>query len=110
MPRAAIAVETIAPSEVFALPQNRRSLIDTVDGRFAVRPLGPPLPLLGLPPADARACRARRARPVRAGRRLRTLARAREESSLLATAVCARDALPVKGDVDLTAWAPFLGD
>ena len=35
---------------------------------------------------------------------------AQSRPSLLATAVCARDALPVKGDVDLTAWAPFLGD
>jgi hypothetical protein len=28
---------------------------------------------------------------------------------LLAQAVCARDDLPVKGDVDLTAYLPFLG-
>ena len=32
------------------------------------------------------------------------------QGELLETAVCARDALPVKGDVDLTLWAPFLGD
>jgi hypothetical protein len=74
-----------------------------------VRPLGPPLPLLGLPPA--------RARDVATG----VLGRfAREdvyeswlqarETRLLADALCARDDVPVKGDVDLTAWAPFLGD
>ncbi len=103
------AVETIAPGEVFSLPQARRSPIDTVDGRFAVLPLGPPLPLLGLPPADARAV----ARGV-LGRFARDEVYERwlnrEEADLLATAVCARDALPVKGDVDLTAWTPFLGD
>jgi len=103
------AVETIAPSEVFALPQWRRSLLDTVDGRFAVRPLGPPLPLLGLPPAAARDV----ARGV-LGRFAKEAVYERwlgsRQSSLLATAVCVRDALPVKGDVDLTAWAPFLGD
>jgi hypothetical protein len=29
---------------------------------------------------------------------------------LLGDAVCARDDLPAKGDVDLTAWVPFLGN
>ena len=103
------AVETIAPDEVFTLPQTRSSLIDTADGRFAVRPLGPPLPLLGLPPADAqvvaRSVLGRFARDDVYERWLN-----REEGELLTKAVCARDALPAKGDVDLTAWAPFLGD
>ena len=103
------AVETIAPDEVFTLPQTRSSLIDTADGRFAVRPLGPPLPLLGLPPADARAvARGVLGRFARDDVYERWLNR--EEGELLATAVCARDALPAKGDVDLTAWAPFLDD
>jgi hypothetical protein len=103
------AVDTIAPSEIFTLRQNRSSLIDTADGRFAVRPLGPPLPLLGLPPAAARAV----ARGV-LGRFARDEVYERwlgsQETRLLAGAVCARDQLPVTGDVDLTAWAPFLGD
>jgi hypothetical protein len=103
------AVETIAPAEVFTLPQTRSSSIDTADGRFAVRPLGPPVPLLGLPAADAqeiaRRVLGRFARDDVYERWLN-----REEGELLTTAVCARDALPAKGDVDLTAWAPFLGD
>jgi hypothetical protein len=94
---------------VFGLPQTRRSLIDTVDGRFAVRPLGPPLPLLGLPPAAARevalSVLGRFARDEVYERWLN-----RQEGELLASAVCARDALPAEGDVDLTAWAPFLDD
>jgi hypothetical protein len=103
------AVDTIAPSEVFTLPQGRRSLIDTADGRFAVRPLGPPLPLLGLPPASARnVARGVLGRFARDDVYERWLSA--EQGRLLATAVCARDALPSKGDVDLTAWAPFLGD
>jgi hypothetical protein len=103
------AVETIAPIQVFALPQARRSLIDTVDGRFAVRPLGPPVPLLGLPPTEARGvARAVLGRFARADVYERWLSS--RQGELLATAVCARDALPVKGDVDLTLWAPFLGD
>ena len=103
------AVDTIAPREVFSLRQNRRSTIDTPDGRFTVRPLGPPLPLLGLPPADAReVARGVLGRFARDDVYERWLSR--EEAGLLTTAVCARDALPAKGDVDLTAWAPFLGD
>ncbi len=103
------AVETIAPAEVFDLAQGRTSPLDTVDGRFAVQPLGPPLPLLGLPPADARAvARGVLGRFARDDVYERWLNR--EESTLLASAVCTRDALPARGDVDLTAWAPFLGD
>ena len=103
------AVDSIAPSEVFDLPQGRRSLLDTSDGRFAVLPLGPPLPLLGLPPASARnVARGVLGRFARDDVYQRWLAT--QESRVLATAVCARDALPVEGDVDLTAWASFLGD
>jgi hypothetical protein len=32
-----------------------------------------------------------------------------QQASLLASAVCVRDRLPVNADVDLTAFAPFLG-
>ena len=82
--------------------------IDTVDGRFAVRPLGPPLPLLALPPARARdvarGVLGRFAKDDVYERWLRT-----QENALLANAVCARDAVPAQGDVDLTAWVPFLG-
>jgi hypothetical protein len=31
------------------------------------------------------------------------------EIYLLANAVCVRDAFPARGDVDLSAWVPFLG-
>src|SRR6476619_6657215 len=36
-----LAIETIAPEEVFKLPQGRQRTIDTLDGRFRVRALGP---------------------------------------------------------------------
>jgi hypothetical protein len=32
------------------------------------------------------------------------------EAGLLTAAVCARDDVPVTGEVDLASWAPFLGD
>jgi hypothetical protein len=102
------AVETIAPEQVFSLPLGRRRSIDTIDGRFDVRALGPALPLYALPPARAqdvaRAVLGRFAKDDVYQRWLRA-----RESALLAVAVCARDDVPVPGDVDLTLWAPFLG-
>jgi hypothetical protein len=102
-------VQTLAPNEVFALPAERSTRIDTIDGRFAVRPIGPSLPLLALPPARARdvarGVLGRFAKDTVYQGWLRT-----RESALLGDAVCARDDLPAKGDVDLTAWVPFLGN
>jgi hypothetical protein len=102
------AVETIAPEQIFSLRQNRRTTIDTVDGRFSVRPIGPAVPLLALSPtqasAIARGVLGRFAKLDVYGRWLRT-----REIRLLADAVCIRDAVPARGDVDLSAWVPFLG-
>ena len=102
------AVETFAPEQVFALPQGRRRSIDTIDGRFAVRALGPALPLFALPPARAadvaRGVLGRFAKDDVYQRWLRS-----RQAVQLAGAVCARDDLPAPGDVDLTLWAPFLG-
>jgi hypothetical protein len=102
------AVESIAPAEVFTLPSGKTRSIDTVDGRFAVRPLGPSLPLVALAPADARSVArgvlGRFAKDAVYDRWLRGA-----ESRLLQSAVCARDDVPSPGSVDLTVWAPFLG-
>lgn len=102
------AVETIAPAAVFGLPQGPRTPIDTIDGRFAVRALGPALPLYALPPAKQAAV----ARGV-LGRFARDDLFAgwlvQQEAKVLQTAVCLRDNLPAPGDVDLTTWAPYLG-
>jgi hypothetical protein len=102
------AVQSIAPDQVFALSAGRRARIDTVDGPFAVLPLGPPLPLFALPPARARdVARGVLGRFAKDDVFQRWLTA--RENGLLAQAVCARDSLPAKGDVDLTAWLPFLG-
>jgi hypothetical protein len=102
------AVETIAPKQVFSLPQGRQTAIDTIDGRFAVKPLGPALPLYALAPSSATAV----ARGV-LGRFAKDAVYQRwlkgQENALLSTAICAGDNLPVPGDVDLAAWATFLG-
>ena len=105
--RRGFAVETIAPKEVFSLPVGQKKAIDTLDGRFTVRALGPPLPVYALPPARARdvaqAVLGRFAKDDVYQSWLRT-----REAGLLSQAVCARDDIPASGDVDLTLWAPFL--
>ena len=102
------AVETIAPEEVFSLRQSRKTTIDTIDGRFTVRALGPAMPLLALSPKQsatvAREVLGRFAKLDVYERWLRA-----REIGLLANAVCIRDALPARGDVDLSASVPFLG-
>jgi len=102
------AVETIAPEEVFSVRQGRESMIDTIDGRYAVRALGPPVPLLALSPTQAagvaRAVLGRFAKLDVYDRWLRA-----RQVQLLDSAVCIRDAVPDQGEVDLSAWVPFLG-
>jgi hypothetical protein len=106
--RRGYAVATIAPQEVFSLRVGVRRTIDTVDGRFAVRALGPSLPLYALQPSEARnvarGLLGRFAKDAVYESWLRA-----QESRVLQTAVCARDDVPAAGGVDLTAWAPFLG-
>jgi hypothetical protein len=66
------------------------------------------VPLLGLAPNEAqsvaRVVLGRFAKLAVYERWLRT-----HELGLLAAAVCVRDAVPAQGDVDLSAWVPFLG-
>jgi hypothetical protein len=104
-----LAVETLAPAQVFDLATNRSATIDTIDGRFEVRPLAPALPLFALRHAQAvgvaKGVLDRFAREDVFQSWLRA-----QESKLLESAVCARDELPAEADVDLTAWVPFLGD
>ncbi len=105
--RRGFAVETIAPEQVFSLPVGETKSIDTLDGRFAVRALGPALPVYALAPARARdVARAVLGRFAKDDVYQHWL-RARQ-TTLLGDAVCARDDVPAAGDVDLTLWATFL--
>ena len=87
----------------------RKATIDTIDG-----------PLRG--EADRARAAALRTAPSQAegvARTCSTTSRATpsttgwlrtQETALLGNAVCIRDDLPATGDVDLTAWVPFLGN
>ena len=70
--------------------------------------LGGAVPLYALPHAQAAAVATnvlgRFARDVVFQHWLRA-----QEATLLDTAVCSRDELPARADVDLTAFVPFLG-
>jgi hypothetical protein len=103
-----LAVDTLAPPEVFRLATGRRATIDTIDGRFDVQALGAAMPLYALPRAQAAGVAknvlGRFARDSVFQHWLRA-----QESTLLGNAVCVRDDLPAKADVDLTAFVPFLG-
>ncbi len=103
-----LAVDTLAPPEVFRLATGRHATIDTIDGRFEVQALGAAMPLYALPHPDAVAVAknvlGRFARDEVFQHWLRA-----QETTLLEGAVCTRDDLPAKADVDLTAFVPFLG-
>jgi hypothetical protein len=105
----AYAVDSIAPEAVFGLALGRATAIDTIDGRFTVRPLGPALPLYALSQHDARSVAAGLLRRFAADAVYESWLHT-QETRLLQTAVCARDQLPAPGDVDLGAWVPFLDD
>ncbi|HUK97391.1 MAG TPA: hypothetical protein VLV46_07005 [Gaiellaceae bacterium] len=104
-----LAVETLAPIQVFRLGTNRTATLDTIDGRFVVRTLAAPLPVLALPRAQAvgvaKSVLDRFARDDVFQSWLQG-----RENTLLASAVCARDQVPTEADVDLSVWVPFLGE
>jgi hypothetical protein len=104
-----LAVETLAPIQVFRLATNRTATLDTIDGRFVVRTLAAPLPLLAFPRAQAigvaKSVLNRFARDDVFQSWLQV-----RENTLLTSAVCARDQVPTEADVDLAVWVPFLGE
>jgi hypothetical protein len=99
------AISSLAPATVFTLRKPAR--IDTPDGAFRVKPLGPSVPL-GLLPEDVGRAVARAS--------LERLARgdvyaswlAAQERALLDGATCLRDDLPETGATDLAPFVPFL--
>jgi hypothetical protein len=103
-----IAIATVAPAQVFALPVGGKPRrIKTREGIFKVRALGQTQPLASFPFARARAgVYAALMRSARAEAYERWLLR--RQNSALDTAVCRRDELPMIGYVDLTNQLPFL--
>jgi hypothetical protein len=98
-------VSSLAPAAVLSLASAGE--VDTPDGRFTVRPLGPALPLGLVPRAQAedvaRAALQRLARE----KAYRNWLHAQEQERL-ASAVCLNDRTPTPSPTDLSPFVPFL--
>jgi hypothetical protein len=102
-----VAIETVAPARVFALPIGRAGLVQTPSGVVAVQPLEAALPLGAVPLTAARpAIAAAVARLARADAYQAWLES--QEQKLLGTVICAADDVPAPLPVELPDYLPFL--
>jgi hypothetical protein len=105
--RSGYAVESAAPPRLMSLLSGRWSAVWSPLGTVQVRPLGPPLPLATLPIGNVReAIRAALVTQAREDRYPTWLASAQQAA--FPEAICWRDQMPEKGEVDLTNYLPFL--
>ena len=105
--RSGYAVESAAPPRLMRLLSGRWSSVWSPLGTVQVRPLGPPLPLGALPLGNVReAIRAALVAQAREDRYPTWLASAQQAA--FPEAICWRDQMPEKGEVDLTNYLPFL--
>ena len=105
--RSGYAVESAAPPRLMSLSSGRWSAVWSPLGTVQVRPLGPPLPLGTLPLSNARAAiRTALMAQAREDRYPTWLADAQQAA--FPEAICWRDQMPEKGEVDLTNYLPFL--
>jgi hypothetical protein len=102
-----LAIGGIAPEGVLELATGRVRTLRLPDGAVKVKPLGETQPLGSVPLEQARGAiaAALRAFARRAAFESWTLVR---QESLLKTAICARDELPVPGTIRLSSYLPFL--
>jgi len=101
------AVATLTAPRVFAISTGTEAALDTIDGRFRVRALGPPLALGLVPRADAEAA-ARTALTRFSKQDVYSSWLKTQEQRLLASATCVRDRLPTTGPVELGSFVSFL--
>jgi hypothetical protein len=106
--RVGYALESTAPGALMAIPTKRWSFVWSPQGAVRVRPLAPPEPLGGIPLATARpSIRAALIAQSREARFPQWLLS--EEKKAFPEGTCWRDQFPEVGEVDLTAYLPFLG-
>ena len=105
--RSGYAVESAAPPRLMTLLAGRWTALWSPLGTVQVRPIGPPLPLGALPLGNVReAIRAALVAQAREDRYPTWLASAQQAA--FPDAICWRDQMPEKGEVDLTNYLPFL--
>ena len=101
------ALDAIAPRGVFTVAAGRKSVVQSVEGTFAVRPTGAVRELGTLPLSTV-------APSIRSVLRLFAARAAFDEWTTdrqvdaLRSAICRRDDLPIAGSVDLGEYLPFL--
>jgi hypothetical protein len=105
--RRGYALASNAPAQVFGLPTGKRVTVNTFNGVFKVRALGPAIPLGALPldwvrPSITAALKAIEREDAYGNWLLG------QETTALGQAICWRDQLPAVGAVPLTDYLPFL--
>jgi hypothetical protein len=102
-----LALEGLAPPQVFTLAAGRKVQLRGVDGPYSLRALGEPQPLGSIPLAEARPTisSALAAFERRAAFERWTVGR---QEYVLRFAICTRDEMPTPGTIRLTGYLPFL--
>ncbi len=101
------AVSGTAPASVFSIPSGKTSRVETLVGRYRVRPAGAPVALGSLPLS---AVSAAIASSLESFQRARAFERwtIGEQTRLLDVAICRADDLPEPAAIDLAQYVPFL--
>jgi hypothetical protein len=102
-----LALSSLAPLSLFRVPAGRTSMVRAFDGVYAVRPLGPSMPLGALPLSRAREGIVAALRVFARGAAFERWTAAQQTSALRRT-ICVRDDLPAPAAVDLSTFLPFL--
>ena len=102
-----LAVETDAPSRIFALPVGTTATIRTFEGVLRITAVGETTPLAAVPFAMARPALARALRDAARGDAYHGWT-ARRQNAALDRIRCIRDRLPAIGAVELTSFLPFI--
>lgn len=101
------ALSGTAPDPLFSAPSGRKSRIETLLGKYTVKPLGEPVQLGSLPLSAARPAIAAALRGFARAHAFERWTISRQRSTL-AVATCQRDELPQPAAIDLTQYLPFL--
>jgi hypothetical protein len=104
---AGLALEGLAPEQVFALGAGRTARLHGVDGPYALRAVGEPQPLGSIPLGEARGAisSALAAFERRAAFERWTVGR---QEYFLQLTICTRDEMPTPGTIRLAGYLPFL--
>jgi hypothetical protein len=101
------ALAEAAPQRLFSLPTGKKARVATLLGTFAVRPLGPALPLGALPFPAVRPAIVAALRGFERAQSFERWTIARQNVVLNQT-ICLHDQLPQPAAIDLTQYLPFL--